>query len=227
MRVALSHQELSSQEFKGDLVTIGEPVGIEQFRHEGLEFHRQRLQRIGFSYQPRHVIRGRNPNASFFVPFRMDEVDFLHRNNPHSGAGPSLWDRTIPRKPESPLPPRPLSSVAIIKADDIVLAEVAPRLDLDDLQRFGADVFHAVLGAERDVGRLVGLKVKHLITTGDAGAPGNHDPMLRTVVVQLQRDRGTRLHDDPFDLISRTLLDAVVTTPGAVDLTVQRMFRTP
>lgn len=53
------------------------------------------------------------------------------------------------------LAPRPLAPVPIIETHDIVLTQIASRLNLDDLQGLGAQVFHPVLGANRNVGRLV------------------------------------------------------------------------
>src|SRR5262249_30594036 len=43
----------------------------------------------------------------------------------------------------------------VLEADNIIFAEVAAGLYLDDMQRDFADVFEPVQGAERDIGRLV------------------------------------------------------------------------
>src|SRR5258708_39259644 len=46
-------------------------------------------------------------------------------------------------------------AVGVLEADDVVFAEIGAGLNLDDLQRQLARILQAVLGAGRDVGRLV------------------------------------------------------------------------
>jgi hypothetical protein len=48
-------------------------------------------------------------------------------------------------------------AVVILDADDVVLAEVASGLHLDDLEWFTAGILQAVIGAERHVDRFVFL----------------------------------------------------------------------
>jgi len=48
---------------------------------------------------------------------------------------------------------RPL--IIVLDADDIVLAEVASGLDLDELQQNLAGIFQPVHGADRDIDRFV------------------------------------------------------------------------
>src|SRR5215467_14758691 len=88
---------------------------------------------------------------------------------------------------------RALAAVTVLEAHDVVLAEVRPRLHLDDLEHDGARILDAVLHADRDVGRLVLLEEKHLLTTGDARSSRDHHPMLGAVMMHLERELRARL----------------------------------
>ena len=56
--------------------------------------------------------------------------------------------------------------IIVLDTDDIILAEVAPGLHLDQLQIDLAGVFEAVLRADRDVDRLVFMQDLDLVADG-------------------------------------------------------------
>jgi hypothetical protein len=113
-------------------------------------------------------------------------------------------------------------SVGVFEAHDVVFAQVAARLHLDDLQRHLARVGQAVHLAQRDVGALVLGQQDDLVAVGDLGRAADHDPVLGAVVVHLQAQAGAGLDHDALDLVARAVVDAVVPAPGAVHLAVQR-----
>src|SRR5262249_24121356 len=116
------------------------------------------------------------------------------------------------------------AAVRVLEADDVVLAEVAARLHLDDLEVYLAGVGQAVRLAQRDVGALVLAEQDLLVAAGHLGGAGDDDPVLRAVVMHLQAQRGTRLDHDALDLETRARVDAVVPAPRAVHLAVQRVL---
>src|ERR1700730_15999689 len=81
---------------------------------------------------------------------------------------------------------RPLASVTVLEAHDVVLAEVRTRLHLDDFERHDARVLNAVLDAHRDVGRLVLFEKEDLLAASDARGAGHHYPVLGAVMMQRQ-----------------------------------------
>src|SRR6516164_293016 len=77
-------------------------------------------------------------------------------------------------------------AVAVLEADDIVLAEIAPGLHLDQVQRDFARVFEPMRGADRDIGRLI-LRQHHLlVAAADLGGALDDYPMLGAMMVHLQ-----------------------------------------
>ena len=101
------------------------------------------------------------------------------------------------------------------EAHDVVFAQVAARLHFDDLQGQLARVRQPVHLTQRDVGALVFAQQQYLVAVGDFGRAADHHPVLGTVVVLLQRERGTGLDGDALDLVARSGVDAVVPAPGA------------
>src|SRR5437763_932094 len=79
------------------------------------------------------------------------------------------------------------SSVLVIEADDIVLAEVGSALDLDELERHLAGIGQAVARSGGDIGRLVFLEQRYLLADRDLGGAADDRPMLRAVEMHLQR----------------------------------------
>src|SRR5581483_2752524 len=81
-----------------------------------------------------------------------------------------------------------LAPVAVFEADNIVLAEIAARLDLDDVQRLVADVLQAMHGADRDIGRLVLAQHDRVLVLRHPRLAAHHHPMLGALGMLLQGD---------------------------------------
>src|SRR5579883_2676798 len=79
------------------------------------------------------------------------------------------------------------AAVAVFEAYDIVLAEIAARLDLDQVHRDLAGVFEPMQGSKRNIGRLVFGQHHLLVAATDLGGALDDDPMLGAVMVHLQR----------------------------------------
>ena len=62
-----------------------------------------------------------------------------------------------------------VATVTIVKAHDVVLAEVVPALHFDHQQRSGARIFEAVTRSDRNESRLVDAHGVDAIAIGDAG----------------------------------------------------------
>src|SRR5215467_3395372 len=122
---------------------------------------------------------------------------------------------------------RALAAVAVLEAHDVVLAEVRPRLYLDDLEHDGARILDAMLHADRDVSRLVLLEEEHLLAAGDARRACDDHPVLGPMMMHLQRELRTGLDLQALHLKARSRFDAVVASPGTEYLTVERVLVTP
>jgi hypothetical protein len=114
----------------------------------------------------------------------------------------------------------------IFKTDDVVFAQVAAGLHLDDFQRYGAGVCQAVHFAQRDVCRLVFSQKQHLVAVSNFGSSLDDNPVLGAVVVLLQTEAGTGFDLDAFDLEAPAFVDAVIPAPGAVYFAMQGVFFT-
>ena len=120
----------------------------------------------------------------------------------HSAAASEIWGAASPRctvswqRRRGGLAP----AVAVLEADDVVFAEIAARLHLDQVQRDLAGILQPVRGAERDVGRLVLGQHHLLVAAADFGGALHDDPMLGAVMVHLQRQLAARFDHDVLDL---------------------------
>src|ERR1700674_1903416 len=107
--------------------------------------------------------------------------------------------------------------IDVVEPDDIVLVEIGPRLDLDEEGRDLAGIGEAVLLADGDIGGFVLAQHRHLLAACHLHRPGDHDPMLRTVMVALQRQLAAGLHHDAFDLIALAPVQALIPAPRTID----------
>src|SRR5688572_19424506 len=117
--------------------------------------------------------------------------------------------------------PASLAAIGVIEADDVVLAEIAARLHLDDLQRFRPRVLDAMYGADRNVGGLVLGQREDIVAARNARRALHDDPMLGAVSVLLERELCARLDREALHLEARPGVDAIVAAPGAEHLAVQ------
>src|SRR5215468_8372516 len=80
-----------------------------------------------------------------------------------------------------------------------------------------AGILEAMLHADGDVGRLILAEQGDLVAARHpCGAAHNH-PMLRALVVILQREPTAGLHYDVLDLHTLAVVDRAVTAPRALD----------
>ena len=84
---------------------------------------------------------------------------------------------------------RSASLINIIQPDDIVLAEIAAGLNLDQLEGDLAVVGEAVHGTDRNIDSLILVHDALFLADGDFGGPAHHHPMFRAVPVFLQGQR--------------------------------------
>lgn len=75
--------------------------------------------------------------------------------------------------------------VVVFEPDNIVLAQIAPRLDFNDFQWDFAGIGQAMNLTERDIGRLVFTQDHDFVATGDFCRALNDDPVLGAMVVFL------------------------------------------
>src|SRR5450830_601121 len=89
-----------------------------------------------------------------------------------------------------------LSSVVVLVADDVVLAQVLADRDLDDLQRRRSTVLHAVDGADGQVHRLVARHLDGLTVAQHVRGAVDDYPVLAAAGVALHRQALSRQHVD-------------------------------
>src|SRR5262245_49098786 len=68
--------------------------------------------------------------------------------------------------------------VNIVEAHDVVLAEIAADLHLDQLERDLARIGEPMNAPDRDIDRFVFVHAAHVIAERDLGRSLDHDPML-------------------------------------------------
>src|SRR6185437_2622254 len=96
-------------------------------------------------------------------------------------------------RPQQRLGRRSLAAVVILQPHDVVFAQVGPRLHLDDMEWDLPGVLDPMLDPDGDIGRLIFLEQENLVPSRDARGPRDDDPMLRPVMMQLQRQYGAGL----------------------------------
>src|ERR1700730_17815589 len=136
----------------------------------------------------------------------------MARDTSHMHTRPECRQMLTTRQKIAPARPRlrsrSHSAVVILNPHDIVLAEIAAGLDLDQLQVDLAGILEAMLRSDRDVDRFVLVNDLRLLPDHDAGRAADNNPVLGTMVMQLQREPSRRLHDDALDLEAVTLIEA-------------------
>src|ERR1043166_7577477 len=107
--------------------------------------------------------------------------------------------------------------VNIVQPDDVVLAEVASGLDLDQFEGNLAGIGEAVSRADRDIRRLV--LMEYFFDPANRPFRGStyHDPVLGAVMMLLQRQDAAGSNDQPLDLEALAGIDGFVVPPWAID----------
>src|SRR5215468_1814794 len=111
------------------------------------------------------------------------------------------------------------ASVEIVQANDVIIAQIAPDLHLDQFERDLAGVGEAMNAPDRDVDRFIFVHAAHVVAERDLGRSPHHNPMFGTMEMLLQRELAPRLHDNAFDAIARGAIDILVVAPWAVNAT--------
>src|SRR5439155_2773473 len=78
------------------------------------------------------------------------------------------------------------SVITVFVSDDVVLAEIAAGLHLDEIQRLISGVLEPMLRAKRNESRFVFAQFVNLVVARHARPAGDDDPVLRALVVHLQ-----------------------------------------
>src|SRR5262245_42696186 len=115
--------------------------------------------------------------------------------------------------PEHALAPR----INVVESDNIIFAEIAPDLHLDELECDLARVGQPVRAADRHINGFVLMHGAYRVIDGDLRGAAHHHPVLGAMEVLLQRELGTWFDHDALDLIARAGVDALVVAPGPVD----------
>ena len=112
----------------------------------------------------------------------------------------------------------PLSApVDVFEAHDVVLAQIAADLYLDQFKPNLAGVGEPMDAADRDVDGFVFVHAALVSAERHFGHPLDHDPMLGSVEMLLQGQLAAWLHDDPVHPVARGNVDVLIVTPRAVD----------
>src|SRR6202167_5486852 len=106
--------------------------------------------------------------------------------------------------------------VDVVDSDDIVLAEIAAGLNLDQLHVDLAWIGEPVRRANRQVDRFILVDERHFVIERDLGGAAHDHPVLGAVVVLLQREAPARPHNNAFDLVARALVDALIIAPRSL-----------
>src|SRR3984957_17285824 len=128
----------------------------------------------------------------------------------------------------APLNGAPITSFTVIDVvdpDDVVLAEIAAGLNLDQLHVDLAWIGEAVRRANRQVDRFVLVHERHFVIKRDLGGAAPDRPVLGAVVVLLQREAPAGPHDNALDLVARALVDALIIAPRPVIAPMLGRFR--
>ena len=75
--------------------------------------------------------------------------------------------------------------VIVFNAHDIIFAEIAAGLDLNQLQIDLAGIFKAMPFPNRDIDRLVFVQDSYVLADRYSGRPAHDNPVLRAVMVHL------------------------------------------
>src|SRR5690625_2073369 len=106
--------------------------------------------------------------------------------------------------------------VVIVQTLNIVFAQIRSRLHFYQLQRDFPWVAQPVGHAHGNISGLIFGQKQGLIALLHLGGASDHNPMLRSVIVHLQRQTGAGFYGDAFNLITGARVHGIVATPGSV-----------
>src|SRR5262249_62034037 len=108
------------------------------------------------------------------------------------------------------------AAIAAAQPHDVVLAEVASHLHLDQFERNLAGIGKPMNAPDGDIARLVFVHGARVIADRDLSGPLHDDPMFRAVKVLLQRERAAGLHDNALHTVTGGNVHVLVISPGTV-----------
>src|SRR6266404_5758870 len=106
------------------------------------------------------------------------------------------------------------AAVVVVAADDVVLAEIGPMLDLDEDDRHAARVLDAVPRPARHIDRPPRLEPLRAARDDHARGAGDDHPVLGPEAMALQAEPLPRPDEEPLDLVAAPLLDGLEAAPG-------------
>ena len=115
-----------------------------------------------------------------------------------------------------------ISPVNIFVPFDVVFAEITTGLDFDQIKRNFAGIDQAVNTQRRQIDGFVFMKNEGGVVLGHFGNPVDHDPVLRPVMMPLQREERACVDGNPLDLETVAVMDRLIESPGPVDPGVER-----
>src|SRR3954451_19651595 len=92
------------------------------------------------------------------------------------------------------------TAILVVEPDDVVFAQIGAGLHLDDLKRNATRVLETMRYTVWDIRRLVFAKQEFFFSACDERGAAHHDPVLRAVMMHLQRQAGARHYHDAFNL---------------------------
>src|SRR6185437_1621016 len=108
------------------------------------------------------------------------------------------------------------TAVDIVEPHDVVFAEIASGLHLDQFEWDFSLVREPVDAADRDEDRLILMHSPRILVDRDFRGAAHHDPVLGTVAVLLQREHAFGIDDDALDLEALAHVDGLIISPRAV-----------
>src|SRR5210317_1989592 len=117
-----------------------------------------------------------------------------------------------------------LPTILIIKSLNIILTQQSPRLHLNDLKNLITRVGQAVLMANRDIDRLVGLNHLHHILQGHLSYATHNHPVFSAMLMALQGKAGPGRDCNAFDEEAVSGIEPLIGPPWTIDAFVQKVF---
>lgn len=115
--------------------------------------------------------------------------------------------------------------VSVLKAKDIVFAQIASHLYLNNLQGHGAGVFQPMGLTYGDVCGLVFHQEEGLFPPGNPCGTPHHYPVLGTMMMHLKGEGRTGPYHNPFHLKPRPAINNFIMAPRAVYPLVAHLLR--
>jgi hypothetical protein len=104
----------------------------------------------------------------------------------------------------------------VVEANDVVLAKVIAILNLDEDQLVWARVLYAMPRSSGNIDRLSGAERVGNVIEDDDCVTSRHEPVLRTVLVELIAETLACAYRDALDLVPRLVIKHEIGTPRSL-----------